>query len=176
MRELSFPGFLRQYMVSLSVGESQSLSRLCAEAASENARLREPLLLYAVSSGKQELFRAQAAKVGLDRFYGSLLYCSPEELVNALQSGSLSPEYQKVWNSYQVQKHIKDREKETTALMRTKVLALQKQHGVSNYRIYTDLRLNPGNINAWLKHGSSDKVSLETARKVLGYVKERQQS
>lgn len=34
----------------------------------------------------------------------------------------------------------------------------------------TDLRLNPGNLNAWLKHGNSDKVSLETARRTLRYV------
>ena len=39
----------------------------------------------------------------------------------------------------------------------------------SNYRIYTDLHLNPGNLNAWLKHGDCGKVSLKTARSVLRY-------
>ena len=57
--------------------------------------------------------------------------------------------------------------------MRQKVKRLQEKYGVTNYRIYTDLRLNPGNLNAWLKHGDSDKVSLDTARKTLRYVEGR---
>lgn len=48
--------------------------------------------------------------------------------------------------------------------------ASAKKSGVSNYRIYTDLKLNPGNLNAWLKHGDSSKVSLYTARKTLQYM------
>ena len=43
--------------------------------------------------------------------------------------------------------------------MRNKVVKLQKAQGVSNYRLYADLRLNPGNFNAWLKHGDPNKVS-----------------
>lgn len=171
MRELSFSGFLSRYVVYLSAGDSRSLRRLCAEAAENNARLREPLLLYAAFTGKLDYFGTQAKKAGLDGYYGLLLSSSGEKLKNALQNGTLPPEYQKVWNSYLVEKHQKDRENETVELMRQKILRLQKQNGVSSYRIYTDLRLNPGNINAWLKHGSGDKVSLDTARRVLDYVK-----
>ena len=58
----------------------------------------------------------------------------------------------------------------TKELMRKKVKRLQEKNGVTNYRIYTDLKLNPGNLNAWLKHGDSEKVSLETARMTLRYV------
>ena len=54
--------------------------------------------------------------------------------------------------------------------MRQKVKRLQEKKGAANYRIYTDLRLNLGNLNTWLKHGDSDKVSLETARRTLRYV------
>ena len=171
MRELSFPGFLSRYVVSLSAGDSRSLRRLCAEAAGTNARLREPLLLYAAFSGKLDYFGTQAKKAGLDGYYGSLLTIPGEKLENALQNGMLPSEYQKVWNSYLVEKHQKDRENETVALMRQKILRLQKQSGVSTYRIYTDLQLNPGNVNAWLKHGNHDKVSLDTARTILNYVK-----
>ena len=53
---------------------------------------------------------------------------------------------------------------------RQKVKRLQAKSGLSNYRIYTDLKLNPGNLNAWLKHGNCDKVSLETARQTLRYM------
>ena len=50
------------------------------------------------------------------------------------------------------------------------VLQLQKNRSCSNYRIYTDLKLNPGNVNCWLKHGDSDKVSYQTAKRIVDYV------
>lgn len=37
----------------------------------------------------------------------------------------------------------------------------------SAYRLYTDLKLNPGNVNAWLKHNDSSKMSLDCARQIV---------
>jgi hypothetical protein len=53
-----------------------------------------------------------------------------------------------------------------------KVNDYKKLKNITNYRIYTDLKLNHGNINSWLKNGDCDKVSLETARRVLKYTEE----
>lgn len=61
-------------------------------------------------------------------------------------------------------------------LMRNKVVKLQNAKGVSNYRLYADLGLNPGNFNAWLKHGNLNKVSLETARRTLKYLENAPQT
>lgn len=41
---------------------------------------------------------------------------------------------------------------------------------VTNYRIYKELNLNPGNVNAFLKNENTSKVSLDTARKILAFV------
>jgi hypothetical protein len=41
---------------------------------------------------------------------------------------------------------------------------------LSSYRIYTDLRLNPGNLNAFIKHENPLKISLDSAREVLNFV------
>ncbi len=54
--------------------------------------------------------------------------------------------------------------------MRKKILSIQKEKNCSNYRVYTDLHLNPGNINSWLKNGDSTKVSYQTAEKIMNYV------
>ena len=43
---------------------------------------------------------------------------------------------------------------------------------VTNYRIYKELNLNPGNVNAFLKNEDISKVSLDTARKILTFVNE----
>jgi hypothetical protein len=60
--------------------------------------------------------------------------------------------------------------------MRNKVVQLQKPKVVSNYRLYSDLRLNPGNFNAWLKYGDPNKVSLDTARRTVKYLENTPQT
>mgnify|MGYP007101856538 CR=1 FL=1 len=47
---------------------------------------------------------------------------------------------------------------------------VQKEKRCSNYRIYKDLDLNPGNINSWLKDGDGTKVSFHTAERILDYL------
>lgn len=88
-------------------------------------------------------------------------------------SPQVPAEYHKVWRSYMSRKNRGRADDYTKELMRQKVKRLQEKNGVTNYRIYTDLKLNPGNLNAWLKHGDSDKVSLDTARRTLRYVENR---
>ena len=105
-------------------------------------------------------------------YYEPLLKYSTDEMSSMLasKSGKLSPEYHKVWRSYQSLKNRNNSDNDTKELMRKKVKRLQDETGVTNYRIYTDLKLNPGNLNAWLKHGDSEKVSLDVARQTLRYV------
>ena len=172
MRELTFKGFLTQYVRQLSKSDTNSLYKLAAEAGSDNPRLREPLLLYALYSGKQAVLLQAAKNPELYVEYKKMLAYGVEEMTQLLESKSplLPAEYHKVWRSFQSQKNSGQADDHTKELMRQKVRRLQDQCGVSNYRIYTDLKLNPGNVNAWLKHGVADKVSLDTARRTLRYV------
>ena len=172
MRELTFKGFLTQYVRQLSKSDTNSLYKLAAEAGSDNPRLREPLLLYALYSGKQAVLLQAAKDPELHAEYQNMLAYSAAEMTRLLENGSsaLPAEYHKVWRSFQSQKNRGQADDHTKELVRQKVRRLQDQCGVSNYRIYTDLKLNPGNVNAWLKHGIADKVSLDTARRTLRYV------
>jgi hypothetical protein len=86
---------------------------------------------------------------------------------------ALPEEYKKVWESYLAKKNRPKTDGQTKKRIRARVLALQREYGVSNYRVYTDLKLNHGNLNAWLKHGDENKVSLTTARQVLTYLQKR---
>ncbi len=173
MRELTFRGFLTQYVRQLAEQETNSVYKLAAEAGSTNPRLREPLLLYAVYSQKQDILLQATKEPNLRSEYFRLvtLY-SAEEMTELLeQTSPLVPaEYHKVWRSYQSRKNQGQADNHTKELMRQKIKRLQEKNEVTNYRIYTDLKLNPGNLNAWLKHGDSDKISLDTARRTLRYV------
>lgn len=172
MRELTFKGFLTWYVRQLSKSDTNSLYKLAAEAGSDNPRLREPLLLCAFYSGKQVVLLQAAKNSELHTEYQKMLAYSAEKMTQLLDSSSslLPVEYHKVWRGFQSQKDRSQADDHTKELMLQKVRRLRDQCGVSNYRIYTDLKLNPGNINAWLKHGVADKVSLDTARRTLRYV------
>lgn len=173
MRELTFSGYLTKYVRALSFGDTTRLSTLAEEAAWENPRLREPLLLYALYTDKSDvLLRATKDIVLKERFQTVLFQYPRDKMEHALQSESspLPDEYKKVWRSYTSQRDRHKGDDHTKELMRKKVLRLQELGKVTNYRIYKELGLNPGNVNAWLKHGTSDKVSLDTARTVLRFV------
>ncbi len=175
MRELTFRGFLTQYVRQLSYCDSTSLYKLANEAASENARLREPLLLYALYSGKQDVLLRATRQTPLHTGYQLLLSeFDSEQMTVALSTDKpeLPNEYRKVWRSYQSQKNRHETDNHTKMLILKKVQRLQHGNQVTAYRIYTDLGLNHGNVNAWLKNGDCTKVSLNTARAVLRYVEE----
>ena len=173
MRALTFSGFLAQYVKQLAAEETTSLYKLAAEAGSNNPRLREPLLLYAVYTQKERVLLQATKEPNLRMEYQRMVTLYSADMMTELfeqASPKLPVEYHKVWRSYQSRRSRGQADEHTKELMRQKVKRLQAQKGVTNYRIYTDLKLNPGNLNAWLKYGDTDKVSLETARRVLRYV------
>ncbi len=173
MRELTFTGFLSRYVRELSLSGTNAISRLAREAAEENYRLREPLLLYALFTDRIPLLRKSIRNDQLKRRTESILgRYDREQMLQALteEDPGLPPEYRKVWRSYLVRKNRKKAEAHTKELARQHILALQKEKGVSNYRIYKTLGLNPGNINDWLKNGACEKVSMETARRAYKYM------
>ena len=158
-------------MRSLSKAGTTSVFTLAKEAASDNPRLREPLLLYALASGKKDILLRAAKKFALEEFYApSLAAIGDNSIETVLEKNCLPQEYLKVWRSYLAKKNTFRTNDVTKELMRNKILRLQKERNVTNYRIYTDLKMNPGNLNAWLKHGDNSKISLDSARSCLMYL------
>jgi len=173
MRQLSFTGFLRRYLLQLSARESLRICVLSDEADEDNPRLREPLLLYAIMEEKGNLLLRTVRDESLKCEFERLIKQYPKSrLEDALRQGMLGAEYQKVWDSYQSVKNRVQSDNHSKELMRARLMALQKEKGLSTYRIYTDLQLNPGNLNAWVKNGDGNKVSLGVARRVLDYARQ----
>ena len=103
MRALTFKGFLARYVKELSREDTLDIKLLAADAASGGYRLRAPLVLYAVVSGKSarlaEAFEGIDGSPTLLEMLGCLTTENVEEL---LRNDELPEEYQKVWNAYQV--------------------------------------------------------------------------
>ncbi len=170
MRKLTFKGFLAQYVKSLSYAGSVDLALLSDELHNGNDRLTAPLLLYAATHAKAARLRSALTERGCPESLNKMLdRLENSNIEDLLESGNLPEEYLKVWNSYKVRRDQPDNDRELKAAMREKTLQLLKEKGCSNYRVYKDLQLNPGNINSWLKNGDGSKVSYQTAEKIVTY-------
>ncbi len=174
MRALTFASFLRRTLGGLSKNGSTAPLQLAKELP-ENPRLLEPLGLYAACA-LEPARRAHLLRVcpALETEFAArpFLQLPAEELPHRLAALAAEDPYYKMWRSYC---SVRDRQKaddHTKALMNRRICQLQREKGITNYRLYTDLHLNAGNLNAYLKHNDCSKVSLATARRALQYLQQ----
>ena len=173
MRQLTFRGFLSQYARALSYAKTNGIYKLAAEASSNNPRLREPLFLYALLSGKENVLLKATKDAELKREYKALLVLYDKtSMYQALQNNEaeLPERYLRVYRSYVSVANNAQNENHLKLLMREYIVQLQREKGISTYRIYTDLKINHGNMNAYIKHGNCANVGLETVRRIIAYL------
>lgn len=174
---LTFAGFLCQYVRELSGADTFHMRRLLA-CCDDNPRLREPLYLYAMVSGKLEVLQRALPRQESTSYFifheWLAVYSDLETVLARLQSAdeALPERFVRVWKSYVAVRDRTENENHLKSLMREKAIELLAAKKVSNYRVYTDLGLNPGNTNAWLKHADNSKMSLSNARSILTYAKQ----
>ena len=94
-----------------------------------------------------------------------------EDILSLLESQSplLRREYLKIWTSYKATAGARDRDMRVRELVRKRIQDLQKETGISSYRIAKDLYLDPANVASWLKNGNN-AVGLQNARRILDYI------
>lgn len=175
MRQLTFKGFLRQYVRELSALNTSDIKRL-ADEVPNNYRLAEPLVLYALATNKH----GRLKKVARDEHLKKVTLSIPDnmtwdEVVRRFEDNdeSVGREFRKAYNSFIVVRNKHKSKNHTKMLMLNRARQIQKEKGVSTYRIYTDLKLNHGNVNDYFKNGDVSKVSLEVAERVLAYLEHK---
>ena len=176
MRKLTFEGFLKQYVVELSGVQTASIHKL-ADCLQDNPRLKEPLYLHALAIDKVDLLLRYTVNRAVAAEYEQLSNrYSLAQMLLLLENQSLElPEgYLKVWRSYCSVRDAALADNDTKELIHRRVVEIQQKKHLTNYRIYADLKLNPGNVNAWLKHNDSSKMSLDCARQIYKYAKSYQ--
>ena len=171
MQRLTFHRYLEQYVRSLSYGKTNSIFKLANEVSS-NPRLKEPLFLYASSFGKVDILLRASENLPVSFEYENLAHYSWVQLVKLLEENDvrLDHRYHKAYRSYVSRRNMFDTEKDTRRLMHKKIRKLQESKGVSNYRLYSDLKLNQSNVNAYLKHGDIARISKKIAEKIIEYL------
>jgi len=175
MQRLTFHRYLEKYVYSLSDSRTTSIYKLVKEL-SHNSRLVEPLFLYAISSNKVDLLLRASSAGPMHKEYQNLAnrFCL-KGILKALEehSPTLGEGYHKVYNSFVRMRdsHIVD--SDTKLLIHRRIRVLQGEFGISNYRLYNDLQLNPGNVNAFLKRAEISKVSMSTALRMLEHIENK---
>lgn len=173
MRRLTFKGFLGAYLRKLSGQQSLALP-LLADLSRSQKRLAEPLLLWAVTSGKSDALSKQLADrpklLAELRTLESLEEAGELEAALSREGTTLRPEYSKVRSSYVVRRDAHLRDERLKLEARKRVLELEKSKPVTRYRMAKDLKLNPGNLFAFLKQGNPNKLSLSRAYELVEYL------
>ena len=162
MRELSFKGYLQQQLCELSNYDSKSLYKF-AGLAESNVRLKNTLCLY-LNYYVSEKLKKQLCK----KFPYLIEECDRLNGV-AVEDLALS-EHKTIYENYLNYKNRKINDDKIKLLMQKRIVEVQTEKGITNYRIYKALNLNPGNVNAFLKNGDTGKVGLDTVRRMLAYV------
>lgn len=165
MRQLTFKGFLQQYIKELSLANTLSLSRL-NQMAKDNPRIVEPVALYVVLYLRKQDRTALTASC-FDKLLSGVN--NSAQLLRQLETNSAPIEFQRVYQAFLVKRNKHVRDNKTKLLMCEQIQKLQKKKSFSTYRLYTDLGMNHGNVNAFLKHSDVSKVSLNAARTMLHY-------
>lgn len=172
MRVQRFDTFLAQYAKTMHPENTLSFVKAEREAKG-NHRF---LTLFALMLLFDEK-RAKTMKLHSE-IYPSLYYAYVEESTKypnlTLQTlpelmSALPPfdELKKAYQSYlRLVVESKRRDKE---LLLIQIKTIMRERRISKYRVYTDLKLNPGNINDFLKNDHVEKVGESTIRRILGY-------
>lgn len=172
---LTFLGFLRQYVKELSGESTLSIKRL-ASCCGDFPKLREPLFLYAVFSGQLQTLRSalQAeSNESLQKLcddFGNIV-----TLDMLQQKNELLPERMyRVWTSYISVRDRTATENHLKELICQKVLSSLSSKRVSVYQVCKDLKPSQSNVSRWLNHGNPNAISYENAERVLDYLAEIQ--
>ena len=161
MRQLTFKTFLKQYLADVSGRKSLSIHKL-ANLSKKNIRIVDPLILYCLLDNKLNT---------LSKYLSIEISGLTQE--NFLDEQFSIYSFQKIYQSYLRKNKINEFDNETKSLIRINILISMKEKKISNYRIYTDLKANPGNVNDYLKNGNAKKVSLKLVKDIYNYCQSR---
>lgn len=161
MNKILFANYLKKYLFLVSNKKTTSISYLF-NASRNNARIIDPLILYCVFNNKTNLLDKYTNK------YASLY--SKIKDANYHFENFKDFDFVKIYDSFLHESNRINYDNDTKLKMRENILNIKKDKKISNYRIYTDLKLNPGNVNSFIRNKDVSKISLDTTKKIVNYL------
>lgn len=167
--------WLKRELIALSGEPKFSLRRYAALAQNDNPRLAAPLFLYCRETDSIETLYGFMYDSNLLEQYRVIEQILKE--INLTEAAltenipdALPREYAKHLASFAAAYRAPETEAESKKLRWERSRALQLEKGIPTAWIYNKLGLNPGNVNAYMKHGDTSKVSLDAATSIMKYL------
>jgi hypothetical protein len=175
MRRPVFKRWIKRQVQEIAGTETLNLRKLASAAQKDKPRLIEPLLLYAVAAGYVDRLISLIYQEEIQKSYEAvLLHLEGIDLENAALSGQLDNilprEHAKFLISYRAAYNRPETARDSKRMRWERSRILQLEKGISTAEIYRTLGFNAGNVNAYLKHGDIDKVSLQIATDIMNYL------
>jgi len=175
MRRPVFVRWIKKQVLEIAGTDSFCLRKLTAVAQNEKPRLAEPLLLYAVAVGHTDRLMSFIYQEDIRKSYEKILSILigvdlNEAALSSRLNDALPREYGKFLASYRASYNRPETTKDSKRMRWERSRVLQLEKGISTADIYRALGLNAGNVNAYLKHGDTDKVSLQNATDIMNYL------
>lgn len=168
MRHLTFKGYLLSQLRALSEYDGTSFY-MFSRLALNNARLKNTLVLYLAIYTKSELRNRLLKKFDyIENAYFHIKELNEDNFDDYL-SGACRSEYKTIYDNYLSVRNQGVQENKIKLMMHKKIIELKTEKKITNYRIYNDLHLNRGNVNAFLKYADTSKVSIDTVRNILAF-------
>ena len=162
MRQQLFINYLKEYLQDVSGFQTANIHKL-ADASKKNLRIRDCLILYCALSNTQKILNQFT-----NNKYEDVLKRLNE--YNFLSDEFSDFEFKKIYTSYQHKINVTEYSDITKEKAHDNIVRMMNEKGISNYRVYKDLNLNPGNINDYLTNKNVKKVSLQTVKQIYNYV------
>ncbi len=171
--ESTFEGYIRSILKQKTGMDTVSLRRLVPHALS-NPDLVELVFIFALLRNKKYHLMSLVWNTSLEPEYRAALHVLGElgSLEAFLQSQRTPLAYRRIYTDFlraptkeAAQQKATDKAIER---LRERTLRALEASSITRYRLCADLKLNPGNVYAYLA-GNTHKVSLETAQRICDY-------
>lgn len=162
MRQLTFNSYLLTYLAGISNVQTKSIHKL-VKLMEKHYLMKDSLILYCALTNNQKLFNRYT-----NNQYSRLLESINKD--NYLSDSFNDYEFKKIHSSYLSRVKAFEYDDETKRKARNTIMEIAKKKNITNYRIYKDLKLNPGNVNDFFKNDNPKKLSLNTVKSIYKYV------
>ena len=170
---LTFRGWLLSYCQELTGLKTTSVKKLVSAAEEYAPHASAAVFFLAVEAGRIADLVSRASDPELLAEWMPVAAMLPENPTNAeafarANYDELPIRYRKVIDAYDAVAEDRENDERAKALMAEKTVAALENAGKTRYRLCKDLKLNEGNVYAWLA-GDPSKVSRATARRAWRY-------
>ena len=168
---LTFKGFLREYCRELTGLQTDDLRRLVRSCAKASPAAAEAVMVFAAVQGKAAYAASLAKDTWMEDSFESFAnqIGGVEDIETYLTTEAVPERYKKVLSAYHAKKYAIKADRRVISLMREPILAALEKSGTTIYSACAQLKLNKGNVYAYLNKGDASKVSRSTARRIMEF-------